>query len=258
MAGNITVTGMILSAQPVGEYDRRLVLLTKEFGKLSVFANGVRRPTAALSGISQPFVFGTFTLYAGKNTYTLQAAEVENYFSNLRENLEALYFGVYFCELAESLTRENLPAKDELLVLYCSLRALTKPAIGMRLVRAVCELRMLAVAGMRPQAYECVRCGKKEGLSWFSARGGGCVCTDCVRDTGFGAEYEGAPVWSVSASTLYTMQFILSTPMESLYTFTVKEEVLLELEEILRQFLAVHIGRKYKSLEMLEAFSEGY
>ena len=63
MAESITVTGMILSAQPNKEYDRRLVLLTKERGKLSVFANGVRRTTAMLSGCSQPFVFGKFTLY---------------------------------------------------------------------------------------------------------------------------------------------------------------------------------------------------
>lgn len=243
MTGSITVTGMILSAGPMGEYDRRLVFLTKEKGKISAFAKGVRRPTATMSGLCQPFVFGRFTLYEGRNSYTLQSAEAENYFAELRENLETVYYGVYFCEFAEAITREGLPAKEELKVLYRSLGALSKKSIGAELVRAIFELKMLSVSGVSPQVFECVKCRKKENLRWFTAEGGGCVCDSCR---------ERLHVESISGSTLYTMQYILATPIESLYTFTVSEEVLWELKRVIKQFLAVHMDRKFKSLEMLE------
>lgn len=267
MTESITVTGMILAAGPIGEYDRRIVLLTKEKGKISAFAKGVRRPTAMLAGCSQPFVFGKFTLYEGRNSYTLQAAEVENYFAELRNDLESVYYGVYFCEFAESVTREGLPAKEELKVLYRSLGALLKKSIGAKLVRAVFELKMLSVGGISPQVYECVKCRKKENLSCFSAKSGGCICKVCA-DKLWEAEMQmqepgsdmsagtgltvGEHYVPVSGSTLYTMQYILATPIESLYTFTVSEDVLWQLTKILKEFVGVHIGREFKSLEMLE------
>lgn len=247
MAGSVLVTGMILSAQPVGEYDRRLVLLTRELGKISAFARGVRRPTVSMSGSCQPFAFGKFTVYEGRDSYTVENAEISQFFAELRSDLNALYYGIYFCEFVEALTREGLEATKELKVLYRSLGALSKESIGKRLVRSVFELKELSVTGISPQVEECVHCRSKENLVWFHAKEGGCVCSRCVG--GYG-------MLPVSQSTLYTMRYILATPIESLYTFTVKPEILQELSGILDSFVAIHVGRRFKSLEMLETIAE--
>lgn len=92
----LEMTGMVIKASSVGEYDKRLVLLTMERGKITVFARGAKRPGSNLMGPSRPFAFGIFKLYEGREAYTLQGAEITKYFEELAENLEGACYGQYF------------------------------------------------------------------------------------------------------------------------------------------------------------------
>ena len=48
MSQEIKVTGMVLQAGNIGEYDKRIVLLTKERGRISAFARVLKKQPASM------------------------------------------------------------------------------------------------------------------------------------------------------------------------------------------------------------------
>ena len=159
MGTNLVVTGLVINAMPIGEYDKRITLLTKERGKITAFARGARRPNSQLLAATNPFSFGEFELFEGKSTYTISKASISNYFRNLALNPEAAYYGFYFLEFADYYCQENNDEKEMLKLLYQTLRALESDKYDNKLVRAVYELKALAVNGEAPNVFGCLNCG---------------------------------------------------------------------------------------------------
>ena len=209
----IWVTGIILKQSPVGEYDRHISLLTKERGKLSAFARGARKPGNRLTAATNPFAFGTFKLYEGKNSYTITEAEIQNYFEDLREDYIGACYGLYFAEVTDYYTRENNDEREMLKLLYQSLRALCARSLPNSLVRCVFECKAIAVNG----------------------------------------EFPGPPTGrELEESTVFCLQYIANSPVEKLYTFVVKESVLEELKQVAAEYMKRFVGREFKSLEVLQ------
>ena len=212
MAELVKVTGMVISTMAVGEYDKRVVILTKERGKIHGFARGAKRPGNSLMAAAQPFVFGEFMLLEGRSAYTISSVKVMNYFEEFRKDMDATCYGCYFLEFADYYGRENADDLEMLKLLYQSLRALCHKNLDNRLVRYIFEIKALALNG----------------------------------------EYPGLPKdKSYEESTAYAAAFIVGTPVEKLYTFTVTEKVLEELQEITDEFRKRFIDRNFKSLEIL-------
>lgn len=245
------VTGMVLSTMPVGDYDKRLVILTKELGKISAFAKGARRQNSALLACSQPFAFGEFSVYPGKSSYTVLSAEISNYFGELRNDIESVYYGLYFCEFTDYVTKENNDEIDKLKLLYQTLRTISKKIIPLPLVRIIFEFKIMALDGEAPSVFLCTKCekeisgeGSQPGKAYFSAKSGGVLCGLC--------HLGEAGAIPLSTSALYALQYIISKEIEKLYTFNVKEEVLDELKRCAKSYLNHYLDHEFKSAELLK------
>lgn len=208
------ITGMILKAEPIGEYDKRVVILTKEKGKISAFAKGARRQGSRLLAAANPFSFGSFKLYVGRTSYNLVDADISNYFEGLRSDFEGAYYGMYFLEVMDYYTRENNEDKEMLKLLYQSLRALMHEKLSNRMVRYIFEMKAMVLNG----------------------------------------EFPGVPANKhYETSTEYAVHYIMTAPVEKLYTFTVTDTVLLQLKEIADDYRKRYLDRTFKSLEIVDS-----
>ena len=208
----IELTGMVLRSTAVGEYDKRLVILTRERGKITAFARGAKRPGSRLMGPSRPFAFGTFKLYEGREAYNLQDAEISRYFEELTGDVEAACYGQYFLEFGDYYSRENLDGSAMLLLIYQSLRALLKPGLPDRLVRRVFELKAMVIGG----------------------------------------EYTEKPPAEVSEGAAYAWEYVVWSPMERLYTFTLTDSVMEEFARCVEMDLRRYVDREFQSIKILE------
>lgn len=207
------VTGIVLSATPVGDYDKRLVILTKEYGKISAFARGARKPTGTLVAAANPFACGQFEIYEGKSSYSIMSFNAKNYFRELTADPEAAYYGFYFLEICDYYAREFGDEKEMLSLLYSSLKALSSKHIPHNLVRRVFELRVMWVNGELPDVQQ----------------------------------------MKISDSDLnYTVNYILYSPIEKLYSFTLTEELMGNLNRVADYYRTRIIDKRLNSLEILE------
>ena len=247
MSDLIVVQGVVLSAMPVGEYDKRIVLLTRERGKISAFAKGARRPNSPFLAAANPFVFGAFTLYEGRSSYNLNQVSVTHHFVELALEQPGIYYGYYFLELADYFGQEGTDEKEAMNLLYVTIKALLNPKLDNRLVRCIFELRLMAVQGFSPSLFQCVCCGcpvEEGGELFFSQENHGVLDRACLSQVTDGRR--------ISATALYTMKYMICAPLEKLYTFTVKEDVLRELERHIHTYVGRNTERRFKSLEILE------
>lgn len=215
MTDHVLVTGMVILSAPVNDYDRRIILLSKERGKITVFAKGARRQGSRMMAATNPFCFGEFKLYEGKTAYNLIEANISNYFEELRSDFAGAYLGMYFLEFADYYARENNDEVELLKLLYQSVRAVIKDNIDNALVKAVFEMKIMVVNG----------------------------------------EFPGIPTnMTLLDATKYTIDFIVKTPVEKLYTFKVTEEVLGELTAVADMYRNKYIDKKFKSLDLIGDF----
>lgn len=244
MYEDLVLTGIVLSASLNGEYDKRLVVLTKECGKVTIFANGARKPKSTFAAASQPFVMGRFTVHQGRDAYTLRRVEVDRFFEGIPVDIEKMCYASYVCEVTSYYKREGEYSKDNLNLLYFTLQAIEKGELSLDVIKSVFEMRILTLEGEGANASVCAKCNTDENLSYIDYAKGRAFCKSC------GGVEKG--LYFSSPTSIYGLAYANSAPLNKLYNFVLKEDYESEFVRLCSGYFKHFNSCHFRSLEILE------
>lgn len=241
----LTVKALVLRVTDYNDRDALLTLLTKENGKLTVKARGLRRKNSPLVAPCQLLAYGEFTLFEYRGMYTINEASSIELFQPLRRDLCRLSLGTYFAQAAEVIAQEDLPNPELLsLVLNC-LHGLARLNLPEPQVKAVFELRACCIAGYTPDLFGCHICGS-QNPAFFDLSGGALLCADC-RGNASGIRMPLHP------GLLDAMRYIVYCDSKKLFGFTAGQESLEQLSALTEAYLTTQLERGFSTLDFYKS-----
>ena len=236
--GTIKMSGIIISENNLGDYDKMLTMLTPGLGKISCVAKGARRQRSALLAGTQFLCFGNYLMYKGANTYNINSCEPIEVFYNLRTDLDKLNYAVHITKIIRDVTEENQNCYKILQLYLNTLYTLSETDKEPELIISIFKLKLLCLLGFTPRIEECTNCKEKENLQYFSLKDNGFKCEACSK--------QDKSCLKMSESTMNAIKYIVLSPAKKLYSFNLKDESLNELNLISKLYFEEKIEKQYK------------
>ncbi len=241
----IVTPGLVLREVKYKESDRILTLLTPEMGVISAIAKGSLRLKNKLFSASGLFCYSEFTLFPGKNLYTVDDAEVKTVFHGLSASVEAMSLAMYLAEMAAMIAPSNEESGRVLRLLLNSFYLLSEGKAPLRQVKSVYELRLCSECGFLPQLLCCQGCGLYDGKNFYlDVQEGTLLCADCAAKAGKQV--------NLDPGALYAVRHICLADDAKIFSFRISEQSGKKLAQLAEQYALVHLEGAPKSYAFLK------
>jgi DNA repair protein RecO (recombination protein O) len=244
----VQTEAIVLRRVDLREMDRIFVILSDRYGKFSVIAKGVRRPTARAASHLELFARTRLSLAKGRDLDVVTGAESINLHMNLRSDLTAMAMASHVVELVDQF----LPEREVNLRSYRLLgRALDRMDQGdspARIARWF-EMQLLVEVGIRPELFSCVECGRAVSAeaNAISVQKGGVLCVDH-------SQRGAATIVSLPAQKV--LRLLLRDDLDGYLRLATADEVDAEIEQVITAFLRYQLERDLRSLRVMRRVEE--
>ena len=218
----IKVSGLVLREELVDESNKRLTILTKQLGKVQVFARGARNAKSKLAFTILSCC--EFVLYDGGNFFSLTQVSPQRHFSNILQDYDAFVASCFILELADKTLLAGMDAKKALRLVVLSLARLDKTH-NHKVILAVFIFKFLQIEGYMPM----------------------------LKGESFGEDGLGENGRHVVTPTADAIRYIITSEIDKIFNFKVSQAVADELLECALFFLRANVDAQLKSMKFFSA-----
>jgi DNA repair protein RecO (recombination protein O) len=243
----VKTAAIVLHSRKWGDADRIITFYTMRLGKIRGIARGARRLRSRLGGMIEPFTLCHLDLFekSGDSLYRISQVTQDEPFAKLRTDLVLMTAAGRMVNLVNALMADGDAEFNVFELLESGLRSL----VGSRdaaWTTLLFQIRLLSVAGFRPQTEQCATCGPgREGsLSQFSPMAGGMVCERCASRQPFRCT-------ALSRGSVAFLQQALHMQPTLLSRLYAAGQVRVEIESAIESYVTVVAGRRLPPVDFL-------
>lgn len=219
--------------------DKIFTLLTKDMGKITAMARGVRKIISRRAGNLDTLNLISVGIHESiGGIKDIEEVKTLESFRNLKKDLKKSTKAYYMVELIHKSVEENEEVKEIFELLVKSLKSLDKDGYSGELIVSFFELNLMKLLGYQLTLDKCRKCGRLLDKSWkrytFNVENGSLECENCAK-------------YGVSVSKEASLEFL------NVFNGKLTKEsqkVSSEIDKIMKIYIGRKLESKFKSLEI--------
>ena len=237
---------IVLKSFPYGETSKIARCYTRDFGKISIIAKGVRKGKRLQSGYIEPINYLSLLFYHNpkRELQIFSKAEFHRTWLTLKRDVKKVSYAFAVVELIDRAVTGEEPHDQLFQLLVDILQEINDRKKNINLIFWYFEIHLLILLGFRPDLSKCPRCQGELKTGFFALEYGELVCLNCDQGSG----------QSVSKRTIGILKKLKNNSIHDINDIVLKKGDRKEIGGFLKSYLSYHIEgfREVKSLSVME------
>ncbi len=237
----LNTEGIVLSEQKLTGGKCLLTILTRNNGILRCFAKDAKKSSDKYGAATSLFCYSNMSIFEGRKSNNLDDAVSKVLFYNIMFDIEKLALAQYFAELAIQVIPEGAGDPEYLSLMLNSLYLLHNDKKHELAVKAVFELRLIALSGFMPDIVGCRGCGLYEDDVFYFDMDNSCLwCKNCVRNNNAKA---------INKNVLNAVRTAFLAEPKKIFSFQISQKDTYLLADLAELYTLKITDRSFKTLD---------